>query len=106
MSVTNEATMETLRHQLNVAREETNRQALPAHSNAPRYKGPIDSPQTPMDIPDRFRYKGPIDTPQTLIDGSNVRGEIPHLPNYYHIGSAADPGYYDSMRNAMSGSDL
>jgi len=38
--------------------------------------------------------------------GSEVRRVIPHPPNYYHIGSAADPGYYDSMRNAMSESDL
>jgi len=73
MSVTNEATIDTLRHQLNVAREKANRQALPAHTNALRYRGPLDSPQTPMDVPDSFRYRGPIDTPQIMMDGSNVR---------------------------------
>jgi len=106
MAVTSEATIDTLRHQLNVAREEANRQALPAHSNALRYRGPVDSPQTPMDVTNGFRYRGPIDTPQALMDGSYVRGDTPHPPNYYHVGSAADLGYYDSMRNVMSGSDL
>jgi len=106
MAVNSEATIDTLRHQLNVARAEANRQALPAHSSALRYRGPLDSPQTSMDIPDSFRYRGPIDTPQAMMVDSNVRTDEPRPPNYYHVGSAADPGYYDSMRSAMSGSDL
>ena len=52
------------------------------------------------------RYRGPIDTPLAMTVGSDVGMDEPHPPNYYHIGSAADPGYYDSMRSAMSGSDL
>jgi len=38
-----------------------------------------------------------------MVD-SNARTDEPCPPNYYHVGSAADPGYYDSMRSAMSGS--
>jgi len=36
MAVNSEVTIDTLRHQLNAAREEANRQAVPAHSNALR----------------------------------------------------------------------
>jgi len=82
MSATTEATIETLRHQLSLAREEANQQTQPTSSNTYRYRGPLDSPATPM-------------------INSQARGEIPYLPDYCHIGSAADPGYYDPMRNAM-----
>ena len=64
MAVNSEVTIDTLRHKLNAAREEANRQAVTAQSNALRYRGPLDSPQTPMDIPDSSRYRSPIDTPQ------------------------------------------
>ena len=58
-----------------------------------RYRGPPDVPQTPVDVPDSSRYRGPIDTPQVMTVGSDVGIDEPHPPNYYHIGSAADPGY-------------
>jgi len=44
--------------------------------------------------------------PMTPMAISQATSETPCSPNYYHIGSAADPGYYESIRNAMSGSDL
>jgi len=44
--------------------------------------------------------------PMTPMASSQATSETPRPPNYYHIGSAADPGYYESIRNAMSGSDL
>jgi len=78
--------METLRHQLQ-AREAANQQTQPTGSSTYRYRVPIDTPSTPM-------------------LGSRATGETLHSPKYYHMGSAADPGYYDPMRNAMSGSDL
>ena len=40
------------------------------------------------------------------MDSSQATMDTPRPPNYYHIGSAADPGYYESIRNVMSGSDL
>jgi hypothetical protein len=106
MAVNSEVTIDTLRHQLNAAREEASRQAAAAQFNALRYRGPLEAPQTPMDVPDSSRYRSPIDTPQVMTVGSDVGMDEPHPPNYYHIGSAADPGYNDSMRSAMSGSDL
>jgi len=75
MSATTEATIETLRHQLSVVQEEVNRQTQPTSSNVFRYRGPLDSPATPMDIPNRIRYRDPADTPPTLMAGSEARGE-------------------------------
>jgi len=69
----------------------------------PMHSDPLDSPQTPMDIPDSSRYRGPINTPQALMVDSNVRTDEPHPPNYYNIGSAADPGS-DLYTGIMGGS--
>jgi len=51
MAVNSEVTIDTLRHQLNAAREKASRQASTAQSNALRYRGPPDAPQTPVDVP-------------------------------------------------------
>jgi len=81
MSVTNESSMEVLRQQLPAAqtRVPTNQYMQPSHSRP--------------------------DSPSTLA-GTRTHEETLNPPNYYHVGSAADPGYADPMRNAKSGPEL
>jgi len=79
-------TIGNLQQQLIAAKEETLRLTQPTNTT----HGSFSLPHLPM-------------TPMAI---SQATSETPRPPNYYHIGSAADPGYYESIRNAMSGSDL